>query len=79
MLVRHRHLHLDSSRVTQLRAEAGIDTIRELAERAGLERSTVNKVLRRERPATVYVVGRLARALGVEVSELLAANGKEAE
>lgn len=72
-------MQLDTSRVTQLRAQAGIDTIRELAERAGLERSTVNKVLTGDRPATPYVVGRLARALNVEVTDLLRNNGKEAE
>lgn len=72
-------LPLDPSRVTIARLDAGIDTITELAKRAGLDRAHLNKVLAGRKPATPYVVGRLARTLGVSVAELLRANGKEAE
>lgn len=59
------------------RRERGISQ-EELAHLAEIDRTYISSVERRQYAASVEVVDRLARALGIEASDLLSTNDKEA-
>ncbi|GEA33602.1 helix-turn-helix domain-containing protein [Clostridium diolis] len=63
-------LKLDVKKLLLLQAKACLNT-NELAKRASMPRTTITNIVHRKRNATPKSIGLLAKALGVDVSELL--------
>ena len=67
-----------SERIGMLRRQAGM-TVEELAERSGVAKGTLNKIIGGvTKNPTVSVAGDIARALGVGLEELLGREGTAA-
>ncbi|NMF06588.1 helix-turn-helix domain-containing protein [Clostridium beijerinckii] len=63
-------LKLDIKKLLLLQAKACLNT-NELAERANMPRITLTNIIHGKRNATTKTIGLLAKALGVEVIELI--------
>lgn len=70
-------LQADGKKISMEMARNCMD-LQELVEKSGVKRTTIQRVIteRNTRPDTL---GRIARALGVDVSELIKADDRDAE
>lgn len=63
-------LKLDKDKLLLAQARSGM-TITELKEKSGVGRSTISKLMKNDTEINPAIIGKLAKALGIDVKELL--------
>ena len=70
LMARSGDVNIDGAKVRRMREDQAL-TLKELAERTGLDIATLSRLENERRPARITTVRKLADALGVEPRELI--------